>query len=173
MLKGLWTAAELHEREVLHVHLDPLAWDGHGVALGLLAGSGAMLLHQASPLEHPVGAKDTDVVAFLGQVVGQATWPISGAPSQGQEPVCCSLWNSPGVSVGPAGAVLEHVEVPLPLLVAVPPLVEGLAADAVVLAHSGHGDTSLVHLDPGQPLLENIPGATLQVGDLLSGRCGL
>ena len=47
------------------------------------------------------------------------------------------------MAVGPAGEVFEDMEVPARLLVAVPPLVEALSADAVVLAHSG---LSLIHI---------------------------
>ncbi len=62
----------------------PLAGDSHGVALRLLAGLGAVPLHQASSLENPVHPEDTEVDPLLGQVVGQTPWAVAGAASQGQ-----------------------------------------------------------------------------------------
>ena len=140
--------------------LAPLAGDGHGVALGLLARAGAAFLHQACPLEYPIDTKDAEWDVLLGlssRPGGVARSGCGVAPTcRGQDPFHCGPGNGPGVSVGPAGTVPEGVKVPLPLLVAMPPLVEGLAADAVALADMGHRSTPLVHLDPRQPLLDDI-----------------
>jgi hypothetical protein len=82
LLERLGTGVELQGREVLDVHLDPLAGDGHGVALGFLPRSRTPLLDQACPLQDAVDAKDTEVDTFLGQVVGQATGTVAGTAAQ-------------------------------------------------------------------------------------------
>ncbi len=53
VLEGLWAASELQGGQVLHVHLDSLARNGHRVALGLLARAGAAPLHQGLPVGVP------------------------------------------------------------------------------------------------------------------------
>ena len=68
LLQGFWTTLQVQERQVLDVYLDPLAWDSHGVALRLLARSGASLAYQAGSLQDTVDTIDADGYAFLGQV---------------------------------------------------------------------------------------------------------
>ena len=84
-------------REVLDVHLDPLAWHCHGIADRPLAGVGAALPDQACPLEHPVGPKHIDRDALSGEAIGQAPGPITGVLAQ-----------------GPSSAPAGHVPVPSP-----------------------------------------------------------
>ena len=169
LLKGLGAVPETQGRQVFHIDLNSLAGSQHGVALGLFAGSGAAFLHQARPLQHPVGTKDAEAVALLGKIVGQTAGAVVGGAPQGQEPLHSGYGNSMRVAVGTPRAILKDMEVPTSFLIPPQPLIEGLAADPVMEADLGYRNPSLIHLNPGQPLLNDIPCASLHVGDLLLG----
>jgi hypothetical protein len=97
LLKGLGAVPETQGGQVFHVHLNSLAWSQHSVALGLLPRSGAAFLHQARSLQHPVGTKDAEVVALLGQIISQTPGTIVGDAPQGQESLHGSSGNSPRI----------------------------------------------------------------------------
>jgi hypothetical protein len=168
-LKGLGAVPETQGRQVFHIHLNSLAGSQHGVALGLFAGSGAAFLHQTRPLQYPVDSKDAEAVAILRQIISQTPGTIVGGTPQGQEPLHSGFGNSTRVAVGTPRAILKDMEVPTSFLIPPQPLIEGLAADPVMEADLGYWDTSLMHLNPGQPLLNDVPCASLHVGDLLLG----
>jgi hypothetical protein len=169
LLKGLGAVPETQGGQVFHVHLNSLAWSRHSVALGLLPRPGATFLHQARPLQHPIGTKDAEMVTLLGQVVSQTPGTIVGDAPQGQEPLHGSSGNSTRMAVGTPRVILKDMEVPASFLIPPQPLIEGLAADPIMEADLSYRDTSLMHLNPCQPLLNDIPCASLHVGDLLLG----
>jgi hypothetical protein len=169
LLKGLGAVPETQGGQVFHVHLNSLAWNQHSVALGLLPRSGAAFLHQARSLQHPVGTKDAEEIALLGQIISQTPRTIAGDVPQGQESLHGSSGNSSRMAMRTPRAILKDTEVPAPFLIPPSPLIEGLTADPVIDADLGYRDTSLMHLNPGQALLNDIPCASLHVGDLLLG----
>jgi hypothetical protein len=165
LLKGSWSVSESHLRQVLDIDLDSSSGDSHGVALRLLARPRAALLDHARSLQHTVDSVDTDADTFLAEVVGQAAGTVAGLAAQGHDALHRRLGNGSRMVVRSARVVLETMEVSTCLLITTILLVEGLAADAMVLADLRHWRTSLVHLDPRQPLLNDIPSASLQSGD--------
>jgi len=135
LLKGLRSASQSHLGQVLNIDLDSLARDSHGIALRLLTRPRAALLNHALTLQNPVDPVDTDADTFLSQVIGQASGAVTGLAPQRYDPLHHRPRHSPGMAVGTSRAVLEGMEVPTCILIAPEPLVEGLAADAVVAAH--------------------------------------
>ena len=96
----------------------------------------------------PIDTKDAAVVALLGQIVGQTPWSVACPASQSQDSIHRRFGNSAGMTGETPRTILEAVEVPTPFLIPLQPLVEGLTADAVMLAHPAYGgDSPLIHLD--------------------------